>query len=142
MGKGMPYTMRRAGQIGTIPMPEGGGGYLGAANNYNYNVQITPPPASGQLRSNADFLNATKIWIHKLTTDSMDVTVKLRMVTPGMTMYVQDKNDSNCFFHYTINSLVDELGSAGAYMEFNVTETSAGSIMINGGAAILVIFSS
>jgi hypothetical protein len=79
---------------------------------YNYANSTTPPPATGEIRSNGPLGQAsTLLYLHKTSAGGLDSTVVLSKVDATYKMYVQDTTDSSTRQWYSITAAVVDQGT-------------------------------
>jgi hypothetical protein len=103
---------------------------------YTYSNTTTEPPLSQHMRfNNVNLQLATKIWIHNLDLDGVDIANYLALAEIDDEIYTQDKNDSTAYDIFTVNALpVSKTG----YTEIGIAWTR-GSVttVVNNQAAII-----
>src|SRR5262245_10146928 len=115
------------------PYAPSGGVSLSA---FDFSDQITAPPTSSQLRFNAaaPYTAATKLWVRFQTSDGMDAYWRLRLVSPGATVFVQDKNDHTLYVRCrTTGVSVDQT----TYMELPIVWVTGSGTLLNNQAILL-----
>lgn len=109
----------------------GGSGAMSAGTMWLYKAKTTATsgyPADGyMLWNNATQTSATSLIFAHLTTDGLDIDVLLATLQVGMTLIVQDANDSANFQKWTINGSPTNTnpGTATSYWTVPVTPGSS-----------------
>lgn len=105
---------------------------------YNYSSVITPPPNTGQTRTNANIVaDTTQVWIHRLDADSRDVKfLFMSQVQQDSELYVQDINDSSSYAMFTITQPPQD---SGDYISLEVTFEHGSGVPLAGTGILLGI---
>lgn len=116
------------GEVG----PEGPQGPAGTSTSsyaYNYSTVATPPPNSGQVRTDgATAATTTRVWVHRIDANNTDERLFLLMGKAGDELTVQDRQDSTRFAIFTL--LSDPVDNT-SYVTF--------SVALSGGAALPLV---
>lgn len=130
-----------SGADSTVPGPEGPVGPEGPAGasstlfKYSYSAVATPPPNTGQVRTDGDLAGtSTVIWAHRLDSNGLDERVQLLLGKTGDRLLVQDSDNSNSYCIYGLTA--DAIDNTD-YVTFNVTVLETGPDA-NTGTAILL----
>lgn len=105
---------------------------------FDYSNALTEPPTSNQVRLNAAFPYTTvsKLWVRVLTSDGIDATLPLSLITAGTVVYLQDKNDATLYV--VVETTADALVKSG-YVELSVIWKKNGGALLNNQAVLLTI---
>ena len=112
---------RQSGDWTEIP---GIGGISPTEYNYNASVYAPPPNASNLRLNNASQTAATAVYIHHTNVMNVDVSNALRMLRPGNTLLLQDKNNAANYQYYTVAAAITDFPT---YTSVPVTWSSGGS---------------
>lgn len=94
---------------------------------YNYNTNTSPPPASGQLRMDAQPAGATKLYVANVDDDGVDVSAVLHAVAASGVVRVQDRDDATRWMQY---NLAGQPVYQAGHVEFPMTVRSAGPVAL------------
>lgn len=117
------------------PGPQGPAGVSASLFKYNYSSNGTPPPLSGQVRSNGSTAaTSTVLWVHRLDADNRDERIQLLLGKADDRLLVQDAQDSTSYALYKLTSgTVDNTN----YLTFNVTLLDSGPTPLVGSGVLL-----
>jgi hypothetical protein len=126
------YTDGTVENVGNVMGPTGPPGSSSTMWPWQYVQQNTPPPNSGQVRTNgSDAASSTTIWVHKLDGSGTDESIWLLAATPGTSRIgIQDKNDATRYAIFDLNA--DPVDS-GSYITFQVALVEHGAPVLSGG---------
>jgi len=105
---------------------------------YIHATATTAPPTGNQVRFNAahPYTTVTSVWVRNVTTDGVDTHGIMLVLTPGTTVYVQDRSTSA---HYVVFTMSGDPIDHTDYVELPVTWKSNGTAIPNANA-IEVVF--
>ena len=123
--------------FGKVDPSDAPAGHVGLGN-WKYRTEISPPPATGQIRfNNVDPELATFLWISETTADGTDVSGFLGLLGPGDLIYIQDQSDADTFITIEILTNVDQ----GNYREIAINQSLAQGQPISQNTAVALIVS-
>jgi hypothetical protein len=118
------------------PMATGNKEVVGSTE-YTFSTKTTAPPNSGSVAlDNLVQSSATKIWLHDLNGDSVDVGKFLATIKAGQELYIQDKADSTFYQHYTVSAAAIP---SGIYYEVPVTFLDGGGTLSNNARVVVAL---
>jgi hypothetical protein len=96
----------------------------------------TPPPATGQLRSNtSNWSQSTILYISNTDSSSVDQTARLAVMNPGDQVHLQDAVDSTKYANYTV---IDAPVAGSGFYTVDVTYVNGASSGPSNGATVTV----
>ena len=106
--------------------------------NYDYSSTLTEPPTSNQVRFDVahPYTSIGKIWVRVLTTDGIDATLPLSLISKGTIVYVQDKNDSTLYM--AAETTAATIVKSG-YVELPVIWKQNGGALLNNQQVLFTI---
>jgi hypothetical protein len=117
--------------------PQGPAGASASLFRYSYSSVASPPPNTGQVRSNgANAAATTMVWVHRLDNQSQDERLLLLQAEAGDELFVQDQQDSTSYVRYTLTA--DPVDNTN-YVTFAVTATEVGAPLVGAGVMLGVV---
>jgi hypothetical protein len=103
---------------------------------YNYSSVATPPPNTGQIRTNSAVVaDTTLVWIHRQDADNRDVKyLFMSQAKQGSELYVQDINDSGS---YAMLTLTQPPNDNGDYITLEVELEHESGVPLAGSGILL-----
>lgn len=83
--------------------PQGPPGASSSAYVYRLNASTTPPPASGELRTNGMTVTVTEAYMSYVTDDNQAIAPLLRSIKMGDTLIGQEEADSTKWVEFTVS---------------------------------------